>query len=196
MPHEKWDVHTPRGVITVPTVIHCTNAYAALLLPQLQAHLTPNRAQAHSLIAPPAFSGSDALTDTFSLRYSLKHFYSLIQRKGDGTLLLGVSRTNPTLSAKTLKSVVTFDEGKCNEEVLEGALKQWKIVFPGQEADVGGGAVEGGGLDCAWSGIIGMTGDGIPFVGEAEGLPGQWICAVFGGHGKFWVMKRRLGEID
>lgn len=65
---EKWDLRTSRGTITPSTVIHCTNAYEALLLPQLQAHLTPNRAQAHSLVAPPACSGSNALLDTYSLR--------------------------------------------------------------------------------------------------------------------------------
>lgn len=74
---EKWDIHMPRGELTASIVVHCTNAHAALLLPQLQVHLTPNRAQAHSLIAPPAFSGLNTLSDTYSLRYSLKHFYSL-----------------------------------------------------------------------------------------------------------------------
>ena len=179
-----WDVCTPRGTITASTVVHCTNAYAALLLPELEAYLTPNRAQAHSLIAPPAFSGAKALSNTFSLRYSLKHFYSLIQRQGDGTLILGVSRKNPTLSAETLRGVVTFNDGSSNEEVLEDALKQWKVLFPGEEADVGGSCLPGEGLDCAWSGIIGMTGDSVPFVGAVEGLDGQWICAGFGGHGE------------
>ena len=49
-----WDVHTTRGVITVEKVIHCTNAHAALLLPQLEAYIRPNRAQAHSLVPTPA----------------------------------------------------------------------------------------------------------------------------------------------
>ncbi|CZR64558.1 uncharacterized protein PAC_14456 [Phialocephala subalpina] len=177
-----WDVHTPRGMVTTSTVIHCTNAYASLLLPQLEPHLTPNRAQAHSLIAPPAFSAENALTKTFSLRYSLHHFYSLIQRRGDGTLILGVSRANPTLSTETRRGVVTYDDGKYNDEILEDALKQWKVLFPGEEADVSG-TVHGEGLDHAWTGIIGMTGDFVPFVGPVEGMDGQWVCAGFGGHG-------------
>jgi glycine/D-amino acid oxidase-like deaminating enzyme len=180
---KEWQVHTPRGTVTAPTVIHCTNAYASLLLPRLESHLTPNRAQAHSLIAPPAFSGSKTLTSTFSLRYGLNRFYSLIQRHGDGTLILGVSRSNPTLSTETLRGTVTFDDGRYNEEVLEDALKQWKVLFPGEEPDAGDTGIHGEGLDHAWTGIIGMTDDFVPFVGPVEGLDGQWICAGFGGHG-------------
>ncbi len=179
-----WDVHTPRGIITAQTVLHCTNAYASFLLPQLEKVLTPNRAQAHSLIAPPAFSAEKALTNTFSLRYSLQHFYSLIQRRGDGTLILGVSRANPTLSAKTLKSIISFDDSHYNEEILEDALKQWKIIFPDREASIGSRGIHGEGLDNAWTGIIGMAGDFVPFVGPVEGLEGQWLCAGFGGHGE------------
>jgi len=177
-----WDVYTPRGGITTPTVIHCTNAYASLLLPQLEPHLVPNRAQAHSIIAPPAFSGPGALTKTFSLRYSLQHFYSIIQRRGDGTIVLGVSRSNPNLSIETRKGCVCFDDSRYNEETLEDALKQLKIIFPAKDKDIDSD-IHGEGMDHAWTGIIGMTGDFVPFVGPVEGLEGQWVCAGFGGHG-------------
>ncbi len=190
-----WDVYTPRGEITTPSVIHCTNAYAALLLPQLEAVLTPNRAQAHSLIAPPAFSSGKTLTSTLSLRYSLQHFYSLFQQRDDGTLVFGVSRTNPTLSAETLGSIVSFDDSHFIEEILEDALKQWKILFPDEDATIGGRGIHGEGLDNAWTGIIGMTGDAVPFVGPVEGLEGQWLCAGFGGHGMFKIFSPRLPPI-
>ncbi|TVY56156.1 putative oxidoreductase OrdL [Lachnellula suecica] len=178
-----WDIHTLRGTTTTPTVIHCTNAYASLLLPQLKTHLTPNRAQAHSLIAPPAFSGGKSLGCTFSLRYSLQHFYSLIQREGDGTIILGVSRTNPNLSTETLRGCVTYDEKAYNQEVLDDALSQWKILFPEKDQGIDGRGIHGEGIDNAWSGIIGMTADAVPIIGQVQGMQGQWICAGFGGHG-------------
>lgn len=173
---KEWQVRTPRGTVTTPTVIHCTNAYASLLLPSLNSYLAPNRAQAHSLVASNTFSGSKTLTNTLSLRYSLNHFYSLIQCPGDGTLILGVSRTNPTLSAETLRGIVTFDDGGYNEDVFTDVLKQWNVLFPGEDANRDN-------LDHAWTGIIGVTDDSIPFVGPLENLDGQWICAGFGGHG-------------
>ena len=37
--------------------------------------------------------------------------------------------------------------------------------------------------DYSWSGIIGRSADGIPYVGAVPGLPGQWICAGHNGHG-------------
>lgn len=178
-----WDVTTPRGTITASTVIHCTNAYASLLLPQLKRHLTPNRAQAHSLIVPSGLSGEKVLGNTFSLRYSLQHFYSLIQRRGDDTLILGVSRTNPNLSSETVEGRVTFDDSSYNAEIVEDALRQWEKMFPKADTRMTVGKVHGEGLDHAWTGIIGMTRDAVPFVGQVEGLEGQYVCAGFGGHG-------------
>ncbi|KAJ5159532.1 uncharacterized protein N7482_006536 [Penicillium canariense] len=177
-----WDVHSPRGVITAEKVIHCTNAHAALLLPLLEAYVRPNRAQAHSLVPTPAFAAEKALQSTFSLRYSLYHFYSLIQRKGDGTLILGVSRSNPTLSADTLAGRFSTDDSRYSEEIAQDALRSFSALFP----EYGSGDQEimhGEGLDHAWTGIIAMTTDSVPFVGAINSLPGQYICAGFNGHG-------------
>jgi glycine/D-amino acid oxidase-like deaminating enzyme len=179
----RWKVSTPRGAISTPTVIHCNNANASLLLSQLEPHLKPNRAQAHSLIAPSGLSGKNTLSNTYSLRYSLKNFYSLFQRHGDGTLLLGVSRLNPNLSTDTLRSCLTYDDSGYNEEILEDALNQWNVIFPDEDKYIGPKNIHGEGLDHVWTGIIGMSGDSVPFVGQVGGMEGQYICAGFGGHG-------------
>ncbi|KAJ5560873.1 hypothetical protein N7535_009070 [Penicillium sp. DV-2018c] len=176
----RWDVHTPRGTIAAEKIIHCTNAHAALLLPQIEACIRPNRAQAHSLIPGPAYSGERSLQQSFSLRYSLHHFYSLIQRKGDGTLVLGVSRSNPRMSPETLRSIFSLDDSRYNEEVAQDALQSLGEIF---RECVSHPTVHGEGLDHAWTGIIAMTTDSVPFVGAIESLPGQYICAGFNGHG-------------
>ncbi|CAG7922233.1 unnamed protein product [Penicillium olsonii] len=175
-----WDVKTSRGVITAEKVVHCTNAHAAQLLPHLEAYMRPNRAQAQSLVPVPAFSGAGILQSTYSLRYSLHHFYSLIQRQGDGTLVLGVSRSNPTLSPETIASRLSTDDSKFNDEILQDALQSFGTLFPDYNYDA---TMHGEGLDHAWTGIIGMTTDSVPFVGAIESLPGQYICAGFNGHG-------------
>ncbi|PIG83456.1 hypothetical protein AARAC_010090 [Aspergillus arachidicola] len=177
---ELWDVHTPRGVVTAGRVVHCTNAHAALLLPHLEPYIQPNRAQAHSLIPTPSFAADNALRGTFSLRYSLHHFYSLIQRQNDGTLVLGVSRSNPTLSEETRASVYSTDDTSYNEEIVRDALQSFNKIFPDFDS---ASAVHGEGLDHAWTGIIALTTDSVPFVGAIESLPGQYICAGFNGHG-------------
>lgn len=179
----RWDLHTPRGVVCADTVVHCTNAYSVFLLPQLANFVTPNRAQAHSLVPSSAFSGDKAMTITMSLRYSLHHFYSLIQRRNDGTLILGVSRSNPELSAETLAQRESFDDSGFNGEIIEDAMRQWKKLFPSNEGE-GVKERHGEGLDHAWTGVIGMTPDSVPCVGAVEGAEGQWICAGFNGHGE------------
>lgn len=175
-----WDVHTARGVVRAEKVVHCTNAHAALLLPQLEPYIRPNRAQAHTLIPSPGLAATSSLRSTFSLRYSLYHFYSLIQRKGDGTLVLGVSRTNPTLSEKTLLSRFSTDDSDYNEEISDDALRSFGDLFRDYNSK---SLAHGEGLDHAWTGIIAMTTDSVPFVGAIESLPGQYICAGFNGHG-------------
>lgn len=37
--------------------------------------------------------------------------------------------------------------------------------------------------ESVWTGIMGYTTDGYPFVGEAPGGTGQFVCAGFNGHG-------------
>lgn len=181
-----WDVHTARGTVMTEKVIHCTNAHAAFLLPLLDDYITPNRAQAHSLIPTAAFTGTNILQNTFSLRYSLHHFYSLIQRQADGTLILGVSRSNPTLSKETIDGRLSTDDSKYNEEIASDALSSFGGIFPDYGAN---GAMHGEGLDHAWTGIIAMTADSLPFVGEVEGFPGQFVCAGFNGHGEFVCLR-------
>lgn len=185
-----WKVHTPRGIIEAEKIVHCTNAHAALLLPQLEAYIRPNRAQAHSLVPVPAFSGQNTLHNTFSLRFSLLHFYSLIQRKGDDTLVLGVSRSNPNMSPKTNAGRFSTNDSRYNEEIVQDALRTFGEVFPYSSQT----AMDGEGLDHAWTGIIAMTTDSVPFVGAIDSLPGQYICAGFNGHGNFPFARLHLAS--
>ena len=178
----KWDVHTPRGTIAAHTVVHCTNAYAPFLLPQLQGAITPNMAQAHSIVPNSALSGSNILPSTYSLRFSLHHFYSLIQRQGDGMIVVGASRTNPNLSQKTRDEMFGSDDGGHNGEIAQDALKTFNTVFP-KYAKVGQ-KCQGEGFDRAWTGIIAKSSDAVPWIGKITGLDGQWICAGFNGHGR------------
>lgn len=176
---DHWEVQTPRGTIQAERVIHCTNASAAALLPQLSSFITPNKAQAHSVVPNQAFSGDKMLESTMSLRYSMHHFYSLIQRQGDGTFILGVSRANPEMSIETKSQIVSFDDSSANPEIVEDAIRRFNIIFPDSNTKMR----HGEGLDHAWTGIIAMTPDSVPLIGPIDGLPGQYICAGFNGHG-------------
>lgn len=175
-----WDVQTPRGIITAETVVHCTNAFAGHLLPHLATHITPNRAQAHLFVPPASLSGDKVMASTMSLRHSLHHFYSVMQRKADGMIILGASRKSPNLSRDAFESMYTTKDTKFNEEVVTDAVGNFEKCFPFCEKP---NLNHGEGLQHAWTGIIGMTTDSVPFVGKLDSLPGQFVCAGFNGHG-------------
>ncbi|KAK9779682.1 putative FAD dependent oxidoreductase [Seiridium cardinale] len=176
----QWDIVTPRGTITTPYILHCTNAFAPHLLPQLSSFVTPNRAQAHAFVPPSTLNGANILPSTMSLRHSLKHFYSVAHRRPDGIIILGASRYNPNISQAALDSCLLPDDSAFNEEVRDDVMSTWSKYFPKCDPAC---LKHGEGLVHTWTGIIAMTPDSVPFVGEVPGSPGQWICAGFNGHG-------------
>lgn len=176
-----WDIETPKGSITAETVIHCTNGFAGHLIAQLAPYVSPTRAQALSFVPPMALSGKTMLASTMSLRYSLHNFYSVMQRKADGVIILGASRKSPNLSQETIDGMAIPDDTSFNEQIKQDIVKNFANCFPACE---NGKLNHGEGAQHSWSGILGMTTDSVPFVGSLSGLPGQYVCAGFNGHGK------------
>lgn len=167
----KWDIHTPRGIISSQKVVHCTNVYAGFLIPQLSPNfLTPIRIQAHSFVPTAAFSSERVLQSTMALRYELQRFYALIQMKSDGMIIFGVAKS----------SGITFDESSFDQDFVNEAVQQFGTLFPDLQERA---PMHGEGLDHAWTGLIAMTPDKVPYVGAIDDLPGQYICAGFNGHG-------------
>lgn len=177
-PH-RWHVHTPRGTVATETVIHCTNAYAAYLIPELSRFITPRRSQVHSFIPRLSLSGADTLSHTMSLGYGLEEFFSVNSLR-DGTILLGGTGTR---NASDLPDgLVTFDDTTYSERIARNSTREFTELSQEPETVP---LRHGEGLDHAWTGIIGLTADRVPLVGPIEGLEGQWICAGFNGHGEF-----------
>ncbi|KAI7189887.1 hypothetical protein D0869_04997 [Hortaea werneckii] len=191
----RWDVKTQRGNVAAHTVIHCTNAFSASILPELSAFVTPNRAQAHSFIPGYSLSGKNVMRSTMSLRYSLRHFFSVIQRQSDGTVIFGISRENPDFSEKTKAEVASFDDTKHNDEIAIISSREFEKIFADTDRTTGKPARHGEGADHFWSGIIAMTPDSVPLVGAVPGKEGQWICAGFNGHSMARIFTRAPGLV-
>lgn len=183
-PDLRWMAHTSRGVVAAETVIHCTNAYAAFLLPELTKFIAPRRAQAHTYVPPLSVSGENVLKPTMSLRYNLHHFFSVNQLCGSGTFVFGGSstRSDADSSAQLVAETVSFDDSRHCETFAENSRREFSDLFPYPD---GMEARPGEGFDQVWTGILGMTADSVPLVGPVDGLEGQWICAGFNGHGTF-----------
>ena len=116
-----------------------------------------------------------------------------MQRRGDGTVVFGVSRGNPEWSDETVRDVVSFDDRDFNDEIAATSAKGFATLFPDDIKQIR----HGEGADHYWSGIIAMTPDSVPMIGAVDNLEGQWICAGFNGHGmaRIWTCAPRLVKL-
>ncbi|CAH0034758.1 unnamed protein product, partial [Clonostachys rhizophaga] len=179
----RWDVHTPRGTISTETVVHCTNAYAGYLLPHLADFVIPQRSQVHAFVPTQAFSGADVAKRSISLRYGLHNFFSF-NPLHNGTIIIGGTgvRNAEDFNPDVLKRWTTFDDSGYEAALAANSTREF-LDLSSAGSPARPALRRGEGLDHAWTGILGMTPDSVPFIGQLEGLDGQWICAGFNGHG-------------
>ena len=152
--------------------------YSAHLLPELSTFVTPNRAQAHSVVPTQSqsLSGASALGSTLSLRYNLKHFFAFVQRRGDGTVVFGTSRDHPEWSQAARDSIVGLDDTASNQEAADSAARAFRKLSRDGASKA---SRHGEGADRYWSGIIATTSESVPMVGAGEGKEGQYITIVW-----------------
>lgn len=180
---QKWVVRTDRGDIACDTVVHATNAYSAALEPLLRGVITPKPHVCNKVVPPRALSGSNAIKNSYGILLPDGGLFSINPRcTADGVLMFGGSNPGQKQLDKWVEDnpencvndgLARIDNiTDCVREFVEGNFEGWK------EAEIGPGE----GFDYSWSGIIGLSADGVPFVGELPGKSGQWICA--GHHGQ------------
>lgn len=185
-----WDVYTARGIITTKNVVHCTNAYAAYLLPQLNQFISPRRSQVSSFVPPLSLSGEHGPKHTMAIRYGPEHFFSFNTLK-NGTILFGGTGTRDDEAVDDDFERITFDDSKYSEKLAKNSTREFEGVCKEPQPTA---FRHGEGLDYSWTGIIGMTPDNAPLIGPVEGLEGQWICAGFNGHGESKIQIQILLE--
>jgi glycine/D-amino acid oxidase-like deaminating enzyme len=179
----KWMVRTDRGDITCDNVIHATNAYSAALEPALKGVITPKPHICTKVVPTRAFSGSQAIQNSYGVLLPDGAFFSINPRcTTDGNVMFGGS--NPGQKAldrwvennpeNCINDGLSDVKGvtQCVKEFIDQNFEDWTNAKSGP----------GEGIEYSWSGIIGLSVDGVPFVGEIPGKPGQWICA--GHHGQ------------
>jgi glycine/D-amino acid oxidase-like deaminating enzyme len=182
----KWIVHTPRGSISATTIVHATNAYSAALEPSLRGIITPKPHMCIRFVPPRSLSGSRALQNSYGVLLPDGALFSINSRaSSDGNIMFGGS--NP--GQKKLDEWASKSDERCvddslanvemvTREVRRFVAKEFLGLGDGEEKEY----APGEGFEYSWSGIIGLSKDGVPFVGELPGKEGQWICA--GHHGQ------------
>ncbi|KAI0091391.1 DAO-domain-containing protein [Irpex rosettiformis] len=185
--HRKVTLQTPRGEITCSAVLHATNGYASHLLPFFHGEIVPTRGQVISVRANTpspfgkgreGFVGNDGFEYWFPRPKSVKRDDYAEGEEERELVILGGGRE----AAKNGKfEFYTVDDSVVNPEVGKVVRGFLPAVFPGRFDN-------GTEPEMEWTGIMGYTRSGEPFVGpviDSTGrrYPGQYISAGYTGHG-------------
>ncbi|KAJ7875552.1 FAD dependent oxidoreductase [Mycena olivaceomarginata] len=173
-----WRVETDRGAVETETVVYATNAYTATLLPEFVGHIWPFKGQCAAAVPPEAYAGPNMLRETYGLAPS----DYLIQRPSDGVIIFGGQRK----SVPVERLLGNTDDAQVDPEMAAALREALPRYFEGwwENSDL----AVGEGLVHVWSGIMGYTTEGIPYVGELHDKPGAFICAGHHGHGMARIM--------
>ncbi|KAF4122721.1 FAD dependent oxidoreductase [Geosmithia morbida] len=158
-------VKTERGSIQAKKVVHATNAWMGHLLPEMQPFISPVRVNAVHWAADDDGQSPLGTVPEYSVwyRYGRKDYDYLIQRE-DGGVVAGRACTGRT----------TTGDDSVTDLMPHAHLRGFPyeaIADPKPDARI----------DMAWSGIVGFTQDGLPFVGPLP-FPGRSHQFVCGGY--------------
>lgn len=189
-------VHTPRGTVHVRHVVHATNAFASHLVPGLRSKITGVRAHMSSQRPGELFPNcqgqrSWGVIYGGAFDYVTQRPSSPDEPQGDLMLGGGFSRS----LKQGVDQVGLYDDGARIDALTVSHISG---IFPAVFSPKWG---KGASVENAWSGILGMTGDFLPFVGrlhsgltgrkvaskKVRGLHGEWIAAGFSGEGMVWA---------
>lgn len=175
----KWELHTPRGRIVAGKVVLATNGYTAHLWKQFQGAIVPLRGQitAHR---PGKSMPPEGLPTTYTFAYENGYEYmiprppgskyagdiviggGLVKAPEEGLLEYGTTddtTLEPTVSTYLHQSTARYFGSSWGEDDTAGRIRK------------------------EWTGIMGYSPDGFPFVGEVPGERGLWVTSSFQGHG-------------
>lgn len=86
----RWQVETPRGVISASKIVFATNGYTSQILPQYKERIVPVRGVASHIVSPKE-RNTPHLNNTYSLRFGSQAYDYLIPR-ADGSIVVGGAR--------------------------------------------------------------------------------------------------------
>lgn len=202
----KWNVHTARGTINCSHVLFATNAYTGRLLPRFRKLVVPVRAQM-SALTPTETLLENPLTHTYYFvskdSQNVNQDDYLIQRPvssatGDeGQLMFGGGRSMARHKGMYVDKDDSIEESVANylRSKLETLLniESERSVVSSFGSSLAQKRRNGLAAENEWTGIMGFSRDGFPWVGAVPEMTGLWISAGFTGHGKRFVV---LGDLQ
>jgi glycine/D-amino acid oxidase-like deaminating enzyme len=183
-----YKVSTPHNTIHTRSVILATNGYTPCLLPLLQGAIVPLRGQITAQVPGTNCKLPNPLPTTYSFIYRSGYEYMVPRPPPEGEqhiIIGGGLGRQPEAGASEYGTVDDTSINASISRYLNGSL----VGYFGSEN--WGKTPEDGSTRILheWTGIMGTTADGRPFVGEVPGLKGVWISAGFNGHGMVLAAK-------
>lgn len=186
-----WMVKTNRGDIMATNVILATNGYTAHLIPQLQGKVVPLRGQITA--QRPGKNLVSPLPTTYSFVHDLGYEYMIPRPAGskwaDDIVIGGGWPVLPNGGAEEF--------GVTDDSMCETRVGQWlRDCTAKYFKENWGQDHEDGRVRKEWTGIMGATADGHPYVGAIPGMSGVWTSVGFNGHGMVLCLKCAEGLVD
>jgi glycine/D-amino acid oxidase-like deaminating enzyme len=179
-----WAAVTERGRIAAKNLIVATNGYASHLLPQLLGCIVPLRGQitAQRPSSKLTAMNPNGLPTTYSFIYPSGYEYMIPRPRLPGVPLTAVGSiiiggglgVLPEQGLSEYGETNDCDLNPTNSIYLRGTLPRFFGDNWGPDDPV---------VEKEWTGVMGVTVDELPFVGEVPGRKGLWISAGFNGHG-------------
>ncbi|CAG8949954.1 hypothetical protein HYFRA_00004286 [Hymenoscyphus fraxineus] len=204
-----WIVHTDRGMIAAKKVLLTTNAYTSHLLPQFSDLIVPVQGEMSALLPPSAMSPKSSMHKPLQHSYGFMGYDNammiytsdyLVQRpfsssssdvERGGELMFGGGRQ---LGAQA--GIGISDDSFISEPVASYLRRELVSALDLQT----GPEVSELEATYEWSGIMGYSRDGRPWVGEVSeelgGGEGLFLCAGFTGHGMPNACLSAKGAVD
>ncbi|KAK0762462.1 hypothetical protein N5P37_005276 [Trichoderma harzianum] len=174
---DSWVVHTPRGQVVAKEVLLATNGYTSHLLPKMTGLIVPVRGQVSALEPPDR-------------NVMLEHSHVWLAEDSDNYLIERDDPLEMIIVGGERLSVPDGGEGVWKDDEIddEVAARLRRSLRPALKLRPEGEKEEEElRARYQWTGIMGYSADGSPFVGdvpeELGGGAGLWVCAGYTGHG-------------
>ncbi|KAF4630861.1 hypothetical protein G7Y89_g7275 [Cudoniella acicularis] len=160
-----WDVETPRGVVRARRVVLATNGYTGFISNKFQGSIVPLRGQitAHR---PSSNMPKSGLETTYSFIYSNGYEYMIPRPQTSpfaGDIIIGGGLVKA--SNEGVSEFGTTDDSSLNTEISSYLRKTTTSYF----GESWGDDDKEGRIRREWTGIMGYSADGFPFVGTWDG---------------------------
>lgn len=187
---ENGVVRTAKGDVRAKRIVVATNGYTAHLLPQFQGLIVPVRGQVTAQ-RPGSRMPENGLENTYSFVDDVGYEYMIprpLSAPFPGDIVIGGGLYRAENNGE--EEVGNTDDATVNGEISAYLGNCTKRYFGDHWGEDDGE----GRLRREWTGIMGFSGDEVPFVGEVPGMEGVWVAAGFQGHGMVlcWESARAL----